>query len=126
MEHHRNGVGALARWLKAAAVIAVIGLALLDAGALLVNAVQLDEAAAGAASRGRTVWQETRSRTAVDRSITRQVQTLAGAVVDEVVVDDTGISVTLHRQASVRILDDIPPLRHLATSAASQHIPVQR
>ncbi len=104
----------------------MIGLALLDAGALLVNAVQLDEAAAGAASRGRTVWQETRSRTAVNRSITRQVQTLAGAVVDEVVVDDTGISVTLHRHASVRLLDHIPPLRHLVTSFASQHTPLQR
>ena len=120
------GAGALARRLRTVAVLAVIGLALTDAGALVVNAVQLDEAAANAAARGSVVWQQTQSLTAVKRSITLQAQTLAGAVVDEVVLDDTGLGVTLHRQASLRLLDKVGPLRHLATSVASQHLPLQQ
>ncbi|MBA3621935.1 MAG: hypothetical protein H0W51_06390 [Euzebyales bacterium] len=114
------------RWLRTATVLAVIGVVLLDTGALLVNAIRLDETAADAASRGRATWQQTQSRAAVERSITLQAQTLAGAVVDEVVLDDTGLGVTLHRQASVRLLDKVGPLRHLATSVASQHLRLQR
>jgi hypothetical protein len=104
----------------------VIGVVLFDTGSLLVNAIRLDETAADAASRGRATWQQTRSRAAVERSITLQAQTLAGAVVDEVVLDDTGLGVTLHRQASLRLLDKVGPLRHLATSVASQHLPLQQ
>ncbi|CAN5874284.1 hypothetical protein BH20ACT7_BH20ACT7_16020 [soil metagenome] len=126
MRHHSSGVGALARWLRTATVLAVIGVVLFDTGALLVNAIRLDETAADAASRGRATWQQTRSRAAVERSITLQAQTLAGAVVDEVVLDDTGLGVTLHRQASLRLLDKVGPLRHLATSVASQHLPLQQ
>lgn len=125
MRQDSFGAGALIRRLRTLAVLAVVGLALTDAGALVVNAVQLDETAANAATRGSVVWQETQSLTAVRRSITLQAQTLAGAVVDHVAVDNSGISVTLHRQASVRLLDHIPPLRHLATSSASQHTPLQ-
>jgi nitrous oxidase accessory protein NosD len=126
VRHDSRAVGALARWLATATVLAVIGVALLDTGALVVNAIQLDETAADAASQGRAVWQQTRSRAAMKRSITLQAQTLAGAVVEEVVVDDSGLGVTLHRQASVRLLDEVGPLRHLVTSVATHHLPLQR
>ena len=88
--------------------------------------MQLDSAAGDAALRGRAAWEDTQSVPMARKLAALQAETLPGATVEQVSIDDGRIEVTLRRRARVRLAGGIPALRDLVTPVVSQQVPLRR
>jgi hypothetical protein len=108
--------------LKIAVVLAVIGVILYDASAVMVNAVQTDELGQMALRAAVAQAQTVAGRQ--PEAITEAARTGLGgsdrARLDAAVLDETGLTVTISQDARVLILDRLGPLSDLATSTVTK------
>lgn len=102
----------------------VVGLLLLtavlfDSGAVLVNRLQLDEAARQAAHAGATTWASQRSHQAVQQEVLQRLSTQVGMSLDELTVGEGQVEITISRPAAVLFLDRINALARYASGSAT-------
>ena len=106
--------------LRTSALLLAMAIFLFDAGAVVVNRVQLDEAARTAARAGAVAWSEQGSRHAVEAAVNRRLAGERGMALETLAVAGSQIAVTLARPAPVLLLDRIGPLsRHAQGRATS-------
>lgn len=105
---------------KMLAGLILLGVVLFDGGAVVVNRVQLDEAARSAARVGAVTWSQQGSSRAVERAVLGDLSGQSGMALDAVTVTDARVEVTVSRHAAVLVLDRLGPLaRHVQGSATS-------
>lgn len=106
--------------LKTIVVLAVIGVALYDGGAVLVNQFQLDEAAGDAIRIAAQDYGTHRSANGAETVANEVLEELTGAELSEFTVDEVGMRMTVGRPAPVLVLDRIPPLADWAHGAVTK------
>ncbi|HUH07259.1 MAG TPA: hypothetical protein VML96_05555 [Egibacteraceae bacterium] len=109
--------------LRMVAGLLLVGLALIETGAVAVNAVQLDEVATSAARAAAVAWRDHGSQLAAQDAAERALAVESGVALETVsIASDGSATVTLHRDAAVLFLDRVPParrfLRHAVTKSA--------
>lgn len=110
--------------LKLVATLLALGLVLFDIGALIVNQVQLDEAARVAASSGARTWEADRSAEAVEAAVRNRLANQSGVVLEGIAIEDNQVTVHVTRPARVVLVHRIGPLSKFAQGrAASTSVP---
>lgn len=112
--------------LRTSALVLAVALSLFDAGAVVVNRVQLDEAARTAARAGAVAWSEQGSRRAVEVAIARRLSGEQGMALEGLDVQSSEVAVTLTRPAPVLLLDHIGPLSRHAQGRATSTSDIRR
>lgn len=108
-------IGGLLRLVAGLGVLIVV---LFDVGALAVNRVQLDAAAGSAARAG--VAERADGRAAVEQAVAQRLSRVKDVVVDELVIDHSGVTVTITRPAPVLVVDRLGRLGALATPSVTK------
>lgn len=108
--------------VKVVAVLAVLGVLLFDAGAVLVNRVQADEVAQTVLRSAVTAAQtpEGRLPDAVVASAQAGLTGQDEVRLDSAVLDANGLTVVISKDAKVLVLDRLGPLAGLATATVSK------
>lgn len=96
-----------------------LGVVLFDGGALLVNRVQLDEAARVAALSGARAWASHHSSAAVEAAVGQRLATHPGMALEGVAVTGGRVAVTVARPAAVLLLDRVGPLSRVVQGRAT-------
>lgn len=110
------------RWLlKVVGGLLLAAIVLLDGGALVVNRMQLSDAALQAATAARFSWQEQRSEAAARAAAIEQAGELSGVAV-EVSLSGGQVSVTLQRRARVRLADRVAVLAALVDPVVTERV----
>lgn len=113
--------------LKLVAGLLMLGVVLFDTGAVIVNHVQLDEVAWATATHGARTWTAQRSTAAVHTAVQQRLARHASMTLEDVVVAEDRVAVTLSRPANVLLLSRLGPLsayargRATATSDGPRH-----
>lgn len=97
----------------------LVGFVLFEGGALLINRVQLDEAARVAASVGARAWTAEHTSAAVTSAVEQRMAAHTGMALEGVTVENDRVAVTVSRPAPVLLLDHIPLLAHHANGRAT-------
>lgn len=105
--------------LKLLAGLLLLGLALYEGGALIVNQVQLDDAARLAAAAGAAAWAHEHSTAAVDGVVQRRLTRHTEMALESVAIEGDTVTVTVTRPAAVMLLDRIGPLSQYVQGRAS-------
>lgn len=105
--------------LKLVAGLLLFGVVLFDTGAVIVNRVQLDEIASATATSGARAWTEQRSTTAVHTAVEQRLARHATMTLEDVVVAEDHVAVTLSRTANVLLLGRLGPLSAYAQGQAT-------
>lgn len=105
--------------LKLLVGLLLLGLVLYEGGALVVNQVQLDDAARRAAAAGAAAWAYEHSTAAVDGVVQRRMTRHTEMALESVAIEGDTVTVTVTRPAAVMLLDRIGPLSHYAQGRAS-------
>lgn len=105
--------------LKLVVGLLLLGVVLFDTGAVIVNRVQLDETASATATSGARAWTAQRSTAAVHTAVQQRLARHATMTLEDVVVADDHVAVTLSRPANVLLLSRLGPLSAYAHGQAT-------
>lgn len=105
--------------LRIIGVLLVGGVLLFDGGAVVVNRVQLEEAARVAARAGAGALAGERSPYAAQQAVTQRLERQTGMTLEDLTIDRGWVTVTLGRPAAVLVLDRVGPLAAHAQGSAS-------
>lgn len=104
--------------LKLLLFLAVLALIVFEAGAVMVNQVQADEAAGGAARAALAASASSRAQPHLEEAARAALP--ERTTLDALTADAEGVEVTVTRQANVVVLDRIGPLEGLASATVSR------
>jgi hypothetical protein len=106
--------------VKVLAALAVLAAMLFDGGAVLVNVVQVDEAAGDVARSAARDYAARGSPAGAEQVAMAVVADLRGAQLDDLEVDRAGLTVTVTRTAHVVLLDRLPLVADWAMASATK------
>lgn len=108
--------------IKLVVVLALIGVVLFDAGAVLVNQVQTDELGQEALRAAVQSAQTPAGRqpTALEEAASAPLSGSERARLESVTLDAEGLTVTISQDARVAVLDRLGPLADLATAEVTK------
>lgn len=119
MAGEERGDVVLSGLLRTVLALLVVGLVLFEIGAVLVNRVQLDEAARVAAQAGAQGLAERGSQRVAEAAVQARLGEERDVALDAVVVDAPRVTVTVSRPAPVLLLDRMGPLARYAVGRAT-------
>lgn len=102
-----------------------LGIVLFDSGAVVVNRLQLDEAARNAARAGAATWAEEGSARAAEAAVRAHVLDRVQVDVGEVGFSAGHVVVTVSRPAPVLLLDRLGPIASWAEASATSSWPAR-
>lgn len=106
--------------MRTVAGLLVVGVIVFEVAAVTVNRVQLDDAARTAVSAAAQSWGQSKSTPAASQAALDSLSTQRGIALETFDVGDDILTVTLTRDASVLVLDQIGPLAPYAHASATK------
>lgn len=105
--------------LKLVATLLALGLVLFDAGALIVNQVQLDEAARVAATAGARAWASAHDPATVEDTVRNRLARHPSVALEGIAIEDAHVTVSVTRAARVVLVQHMAPLAKFAQGRAA-------